>query len=115
MYNTAYYALSNTPYAPYNYNNPSAVNVLVDTDDRWSQVVNMPFNFCFYGNVYNQLVIGSNEVVSFNTAYAGAYCPWSIGVGFPTANMAGTPFTNIIAAPFHDMDPSISFDAARTK
>lgn len=36
--------------------NPISVN----TDDVYSPIVNLPFDFCFYGNKYTQCVIGSN-------------------------------------------------------
>ncbi|HAY57106.1 MAG TPA: hypothetical protein DCX49_06680, partial [Flavobacteriales bacterium] len=37
------------------------------TDDTWSQVISIPFDFCFFGNTYSSLIVGSNGVVSFNT------------------------------------------------
>jgi Secretion system C-terminal sorting domain len=41
------------------------------TDDEYSQVISIGFNFCFYGDSYNKLVIGANGVLSFDTTYAG--------------------------------------------
>ena len=55
--------------------NPTTVTL---TDDSWSAAVPIGFNFNFYGNTYNQCVIGSNGVVSFNTANANGYCPWAL-------------------------------------
>src|ERR1044071_6653444 len=40
------------------------------SDDQWSGVVNVGFPISFYGNTYSQCVIGSNGLVSFNTANA---------------------------------------------
>ena len=51
-------------------------------DDFWAnQLFTLPFSFSFYGNNYNQVSIGSNGVICFNTTgvYApGEYCPWPI-------------------------------------
>ena len=46
-------------------------------DDEYSPAVNIGFNFSFYGTAYNQLVIGSNGLVTFDVAQASQYCPWS--------------------------------------
>jgi hypothetical protein len=115
IYSPSNYNIQNVPYAPANYNDPGAVNVIVDLDDIWSGVVNMPFGFCFYGNTYNQMVIGANGVITFNTGYANTYCVWPINNGLPSANMSGNPFTNVICAPFHDIDPSVGFNANRIR
>jgi hypothetical protein len=60
-------------------NAPSQVNL---SDDSWSGVVNIGFPFNFYGQNYNQCVIGSNGLVSFNLANANGFCPWGL-VGVP--------------------------------
>ena len=33
-------------------------SVSVDTDDVWSDAINLPFDFCFYGENYSQILIG---------------------------------------------------------
>jgi|26BtaG_2_1085354.scaffolds.fasta_scaffold00004_161 gliding motility-associated-like protein len=55
--------------------NPISVN----TDDVWSSVVNLPFDFCFFDEVYQQVIIGSNGVISFNTTDANGYCSYVLG------------------------------------
>ena len=37
------------------------------SDDIFGGIVNIGFNFEFYGNTYNQVVIASNNYLSFNT------------------------------------------------
>ena len=69
---TTSYGVSSIPYAPpypYGLGTPTSVN----TDDVWSNVISLPFTFCFFGNTYNQLVIGSNGVISFDVSQAGGY------------------------------------------
>jgi hypothetical protein len=89
--------------------NTTGTNVIVDQDDIWSGVVPIGFNFCFFGNSYNRLVIGANGLISFNLGYAGAYCPWSYSGGIPDA---GKPI-NSIMGPYTDIDPSVGFSPNR--
>ncbi|HMY22690.1 MAG TPA: hypothetical protein PKK18_04565 [Chitinophagales bacterium] len=89
--------------------NTTGNNVIVDLDDIWSSIVNIGFNFCFFGATYNKIVIGANGLVSFNTAYANAYCQWSYTGGIPDV---AKPI-NSIMGPYMDIDPSIGFNANR--
>lgn len=100
------YSVTSIPYAPpYQYTclqNPVSVNV----DDVWSPVVNLPFNFCFYGVNYNKCLIGSNGVITFNTSGTGytpgGYSGWSFTNNLPSTSL----FLNTIFGVYHDIDPS---------
>ena len=98
------YSVSSIPYAPpYQFTclqNPVSVNV----DDIWSPMINLPFNFCFYGNNYNRCLIGSNGVITFDTTtYApGGYNNWSFSNDLPNASL----LRNTIFGVYHDIDPS---------
>lgn len=89
---------------PYQFNclkNPISVNI----DDVWSPLINLPFNFCFYGQNYNSCLVSSNGVVTFDTS---KYTPtggstWEIENNLPNVDM----FTNAIFGVFHDIDPSL--------
>jgi len=97
------YLQSTIPYAPDPFNVGTAIAL---TDDAWSQVINIPFPFCFYGNTYTQCLIGSNGVVTFNLGTAGGYCTWPIpNTNVPTA-VGGTP-TNCIMGPWQDLNLSV--------
>jgi gliding motility-associated-like protein len=85
-------------------NAPSQVNL---SDDSWSGVVNIGFPFNFYGQNYNQCVIGSNGLVSFNLANANGYCPWSLGGIPPLPNMQLTAARNSIMLTYQDINPSL--------
>ncbi|PNQ73822.1 hypothetical protein C1T31_05685 [Hanstruepera neustonica] len=65
-----------------------ANQVSLDQDDVWSSSISLPFNFCFYGQTYNSCVIGSNGVISFDTALANQYSAWATyeNVPHPTEN-----------------------------
>lgn len=99
---TTNYTVTSIPYAP---PAPTSawVNSFVNVDDKWSGVINLPFNFCYYGNVYNQLVIGANGIISFNTGYANGFCPWSYTASIPSPSLP----LNAIFGAYHDIDPSV--------
>lgn len=98
---TTAYTVGQIPYLPFSFTGGTAV--IVNTDDIWSGVINLPFSFCFYGNTYTKCVIGANGLISFNLGYANQYCPWPINNAIPSN---ANPI-NSIMAPFHDIDPSV--------
>lgn len=101
---TTSYTVQSIPYAPpYQFKclrNP--VNVSVD--DIWSQPINLPFNFCFYGVNYNNCLIGSNGVLTFDTVNntPGGFSQWSFASNIPSSSL----FLNSIFGVYHDIDPS---------
>lgn len=99
---TTSYSVAPTPYFPFSYN--TGTPVLVNIDDAWSSPIDLPFCFQFYGNTYNQLVIGSNGIISFDASLAGGFCNWSL-VSSPGLPDAGLP-PNSIMAPYQDIDPT---------
>ena len=80
------------------------------SDDTWSEVVNLPFTFCYYGNTYTQVVAGANSVATFNTSVAGGSCAWSFDESIPDAGL----FPNTIFACYRDIYPSTSDYVAST-
>ena len=89
------------PYNPYSFT--GGPQVLVNIDDIWTPVITIPFCFEFYGNTYSSCIIGSNGLISFNTAMASGYCDWDIMADMPNTSA----YDNCIMAPYHDIDPSI--------
>jgi hypothetical protein len=102
-YQTTSYVVSQIPYNPDPYN----VGTLVTTpiDDRWSPIINLPFTFCFFGQTYNQYVIGTNGIISFNLAYANQFCPWAFNAALPS-----TVLPRSMIGLYHDIDPSVAGD-----
>ena len=104
------YGVTSIPYAPpFPYTglaNPISVNV----DDTWSDVINLPFDFCFFSDVYNQIQVGSNGVIRFDVDPADVG-PLSNDFGFdvdiPNNIDDALGEANIFGVG-HDMDPSIS-------
>ena len=92
------YLLSTIPYAPDPFNVGTSLFL---SDDGWSQVIPLPFTFCFYGNAYNSCLIGSNGMVSFTLTGAGGYCQWPINTPVPS----GANPMNTIMGPWQDLYP----------
>lgn len=79
--------------------------VSVNLDDTWSQIIPLPFEFCFYGVNYTQFIIGSNGVVSFDTNSnpPGGFCPWSFSAPIPSPSL----ISGSINGAYMDIDPSV--------
>src|SRR6218665_10821 len=56
-----------SPIIPFNQGTP----LNADSDDTFSNVIPLPFNFCFYGETYDKLVISTNGFITFDTKQAG--------------------------------------------
>lgn len=97
--------LYNPPFAFSGLANPVSVN----TDDVWSPIVPLPFKFCFFGNTYEQCLIGSNGVITFDTTNntPGGTCSWSFDANLPVANNSAL-VENAIFGVFHDINPGVS-------
>ena len=71
------------------------------TDDSFTDIINIGFNFCFYGNVYDQFIISTNNYICFDLTDALGYSPWNTEV-IPT----GGDIFNSIMGPWMDLNPS---------
>ena len=101
---TTSYTVSSISYnPPYSFN--TGTSIFQSVDDVWSSLISLPFDFCFFGNTYNQIIIGSNGVVSFNVGSANGYCAWSFSTSIPNSSI---PYPNSINGAYHDIDPSVS-------
>lgn len=54
------------PVIPFNAGTP----LKTISDDIFSDIIPMPFNFCFYGATYNKLIISTNGFITFDTKQA---------------------------------------------
>jgi len=101
---TTSYGVAAIPYAPYGFVGTAVLN---GTDDLWSAASPIGFNFCYYGNNYTQMVIGSNGQITFDLTQAGGYNGWAITAALP--NNIDLP-GNTICGAFRDIDPSMGGD-----
>ncbi|MEP7237067.1 MAG: T9SS type B sorting domain-containing protein [Ferruginibacter sp.] len=61
------YQVISIPYTPYLYTTPGGTtDPLVNADDHFSDSFFLPFPFCFYGNTYTKICVGSNAVITFD-------------------------------------------------
>lgn len=97
---TTSYTVCGIPYTPYPYNTGTGFSIGVD--DVYTGIINLPFNFCFFGTNYTQCKVGSNGLMTFNVA-AGPFCPWAFTATCPNALLP----TNSIFGVYHDIDPAI--------
>lgn len=91
------YAVSSISYTPYAVVSPTVIRG--DLDDSFSDIIGLPFKFCFYGQVYNQLVIGSNGMISFDTYQANQANPANFSAALPNQNLPKEAIFGV----FHDM------------
>ncbi len=93
---TTSYSVSAVTYAPFSYTTGTTATFAgagwsSGTDDSYGDIVNLPFNFCFFGTSYNKIVIGTNGNICFNAvALANAYDPYSISGPLPGSNCTAT-------------------------
>ncbi len=91
-------------------------------DDYWSEIIELGFDFCFFGNNYNKVLIGTNGMITFsilNEVEGGRYgasqpSGYSYGPGptheIPINRPSNTspPYVNSISGVLQDMLPSNS-------
>lgn len=105
---TTGYVITNPSYIPFAYVTPTGNEVTaIYTDDTWSPVITPGFNFCYYGNTFSSLLMGSNSAITFDITRAGNSSGYSISSStgaIPNTNYA----PNMIFGPYHDINPNIS-------
>ncbi|MCZ8168058.1 MAG: hypothetical protein O9278_02880, partial [Flavobacterium sp.] len=112
---TTTYTVSSIPFAP---ENPLGVlaTALCTSDDRFSDPVNIPFNFSFYGQCYNQFQVGTNTFLTFlvdptRLCATGLGSGWAFTQAIPSAAM--NPFwRNSIYFPMQDTNPAVPSNPA---
>lgn len=73
------YTVSTIPHTPYPWVSGTGTELIeLYADDMYSAVVPLPFSFCFYGSVYNNCVVGSNGLISFDISIANQVNSWSL-------------------------------------
>lgn len=68
-------------------------------DDVFGDIISLPFEFCYYGNKFNNLIISDNGVVSFDTTNANGDCAY-----IPSGTIPNTGLPkNAIFGVYHDL------------
>ncbi len=97
------YAFAPIPYNSLPTTPPTGSTTLTLLDDSYSQIIDIDFTFNFFGVNYNQLLIGSNGLISFDLSQAG-----TSGFFFDYNGSNSNPNnpTNTIMSPWQNIDPS---------
>jgi len=104
---TSSYVITNPAYLPFSYSTPGGTEVTqIYNDDTWSSVINTGFNFCFYGNFYTSLLMGSNSAITFDVSRAGQGSGYIINTNGAIPNVAYAP--SMIFGPYHDINPNLA-------
>ena len=82
----------------------TGTNLIGLIDDSYSGVIDIGFDFCFYGNIYNQLLISTNNYLTFDLTDANGYSPWNT-YPIPSALPPGQVL-NAIMGPWMDLNPA---------
>ncbi len=75
------------------------------SDDTYGGVIDIGFDFTFYGNTFNQVVLSSNNHLTFNLANANNYSDWTITD--PAPNNFDCPLNSILC-PWQDIYPGVN-------
>ncbi len=91
-----FYNITPIPYNPAPFTGVSLTGTFSGVDDGSTGPIPIPFEFCFFGNTYNECYIGTNGWLSFSPGQPNTFTSNSI----PSA-IAGVP-KNCIMAPWQD-------------
>ena len=91
-------------------------------DDRYSDVIDLPFPINFYGNTYDKIVVGSNGDIIFEPGIATNYDAWSIDTSELIPNhtlpywdtFTSTSYPSVMGA-YHDIDISVPYPSEELK
>lgn len=97
------YRINSLPYNP-PFSFSIGNTIFVNQDDIFSQIIQLPFSFCFYGIDYDKIVVGANGIISFDLSLENSRCEWNFNQTIP--NISNQPYRNSINGPYHDLDPS---------
>ena len=105
---SATYTIDSIDYVPPFAFNGLANSLNPDVDDAWSPVDNLPFDFCFFGNLEQEFQVGSNGVIRFDVDpgdVGSGSNGWSFSENLPNSTNSTLSEANVFT-PVHDIDPS---------
>ena len=79
------YNVSQIPYNPMPFD--SGIQVVGVADDMYSPVIPIGFDFYFFGQQYDQLLLSTNSSISFDLSNANSYCTWPINNAIPSTQI----------------------------
>lgn len=102
---------------PIPYNPPTPIYSQMSSitmDDKWDNIQDLPFGFCFFEGTYRQAIICANGQISFNPEVSGQSSGWSLQSkpDIPSPAFVGTGgynWANCIYGVFEDVDPAYNY------
>lgn len=112
------YLVEEIPYNPPDPTFHSGSHLNISTDDAWeNSAISFPFTFMFFGKPYNQAVVGSNGIVTFNLSQVGQYCAYSYTtpIPIPLGQFVGSSYNshNAIYGVYEDIHPTSSLSSTQ--
>lgn len=104
------YAISSIDFLPPFPFNGLQNSVNTNIDDAWDVPEDLPFTFCFFGDIETQFQVGSNGVVRFDVDpndTGGGSNAWPFSSDIPNNVEEALAEANILL-PGHDIDPSVT-------
>lgn len=98
---TTSYSVGSITYSPYPFSGGTAA--IGNIDDLWSSAINIGFNFCYFGNTFNQVLIGSNGEITFDVSAANSAENFATTAVLPNLT---EHVGNSICVAYRDIDPS---------
>jgi gliding motility-associated-like protein len=83
-------------------------------DDQWSPLIPIGFSFTYFGNTYTNIVVGSNNILTFDASQANGGCPWPISTSIPDPIPTNSCPANSIMCPWEDLLPSANNEVYAT-
>lgn len=99
------YSVAATQFRPYTSGNKTVIKE--NLDDAFTRAIDLPFTFCFYGEDYKKLVIGSNGMVSFDVAQANQPNSPNFSSALPSTSLPSKAIFGVL----HDLVFSASNDS----
>ncbi|NNM09587.1 MAG: gliding motility-associated C-terminal domain-containing protein [Flavobacteriaceae bacterium] len=107
---TTSYEVTSIDYAP-PFPFTGGTPVSANTDDVWSPIIPIPFDFCFFGETYSEMIIGSNGVVAFDFTQSDTqplgFCQWSFEPNETIPDPVELFRTTIFGA-YMDINPAVA-------
>ena len=104
---SATYVVDPIAYVPPFPFNGLANSINITTDDTWSPVDNLPYDFCFFGNLETEFQVGSNGVVRFDVDAGDTTNGWAFTEDLPNNSNATLGEANVFT-PVHDIFPGVN-------
>jgi gliding motility-associated-like protein len=105
------YVVSQVAYLPFPTHSGTVITTS-NTDDVYSDIIDLPFRFCFFDSVYEKIVVGSNGLVTFDERRAGESNAYTVDNPIPYAGGFPNQQNDVYYPPacimgiYQDLDPT---------